>query len=106
MIPECNYHEILGRFPEEDFLLMNRLLEDNGYFLDEQKGIHLGSVLMEKGRAEIERVLRTRGYNGGELVGTAKMYSGHGAIYAIYDSEKIDSTQVHRCIDKFVASCE
>jgi hypothetical protein len=97
---DCN--ECLKSFSKKDFSLMIRHLEKDGYFFDEHEGINLGSVLMEKCHDEIERRLRSHGYNGGQLFCAAKFYPTHGAVYALFDSEKIDYEPVYKALDKWV----
>lgn len=97
---DCN--DVLKSFSENDFSVMIRHLKKDGYFFDEHEGINLGSVLMEQCHDEIERRLRLNGYNGGQLVVTAKYYPTHGAVYALFDSEKIDYDPVYKAMDKWV----
>lgn len=94
----CN---ALESFKEKDFVALKNHLESDGYFLDENDDVYLGSGLMEKCKTTIEKKLRTFGYTGGSLLGTAKYYPRHGAIYAIFDSNQLNYLRTEAALDKW-----
>jgi hypothetical protein len=76
-------------------------LNQHGYMLDEQSPC-LSSKMIEFQYREIEHRIRKHGYSGGELYNSAKYYKLHGAVYAIFDSERFDYKTINKIIDIWV----
>jgi hypothetical protein len=96
--------DALKNHEDKDFLILKKYLESDGYFFDEHKGVYLGTCLMEKCNDEIEKALRKLGYDGGPLQTTARYHPDPGAVYSIFDSERLDETQVGKRIDGWIAT--
>lgn len=63
---------------------LNRL----GWASDED-GLCLSSTLVERWTTECTALLRGQGYAGSDLMGIAQYFSHCGAIYVLYDSERL-----------------
>jgi hypothetical protein len=97
-----NHNDVLKNVSESHWLIMKNYLENKGYFHDEFKDIYLSTPVMEKYADEIETYLRKFGYHGGALFTTGKIYPGHGAVYAIFDTNRLDIWQIHKELDFWV----
>ncbi len=59
---------------------------DNEHIVLDEHDNFLNSDLIEYCSKDVARLLRRHGYSGGPLKVEGHFFSGHGAVYALYDS--------------------
>ncbi|KGM35322.1 hypothetical protein [Inquilinus limosus] len=80
------------------------LLAEDAYFNDESCG--LGAYYVENHLQEIEEAVRSQGYDGPPLRLAGHHYPTHGAVYWIYDPERLTHEEARRLSDQWVSQAQ
>jgi len=92
---DSRWKEVFEKVSLESTQKALSILDRIGILTDEDFP-YLTSGAYESGKEYFTAHLVQNGYNGGELLTTAKFIEQHGAIYAIFDSARFEYDEVHR----------
>lgn len=88
---------------DSQVLFALQVLEEHGLILDEH-ATFIGSVDIERNTEALDAFIRHHGYKGGHLQSAGKYFDDHGAVYAIYNSERHSRDSalefIHKHVDK------
>lgn len=90
---------ILEAWPTESVATLVAELADRGLVTDED-GTGLSSVMIEGWNASCDTMLRLHGFAGGVLRKAGNFFPWVGAIYCLYDSERMTMTQALGHLDQ------